>query len=123
MLKLREHVGIVAADTTQGGSIAANAFPALEAHVTADAFSAHDYFSAVEAPGRESSGGVMQPFLRGYEGTVTGLNGKAVFIGEFGCNRTDGDASYRGTLGGAELVIGKKFQMFWGCGKVLGEAQ
>jgi len=105
-LKLRPNIGIVAADTTQGGSIAADAFPALESRVTADAFSAHDYFSAVEAPGRESSGGVMQPFLRGYESTVTGLNGKAVFIGEFGCNRTDGDASYRGTLGGAELVIG-----------------
>ena len=71
-----------------------------------DAYSAHDYFSAIEAPGRELSGGVMQPFLRGYEGTVTGLGGKTVFIGEFGCNRTDGDASYRGTLGGAELVIG-----------------
>jgi hypothetical protein len=48
----------------------------------------------------------MQPFLRGYAGAVTGLGGKAVFIGEFGCNRTDGDASYRGTLGGAERVIG-----------------
>ncbi len=48
----------------------------------------------------------MQPFLRGYEGAVAGLGGKPVFIGEFGANRTDGEARYRGTLGGAELVVG-----------------
>ena len=63
--KLRSHIGIVAADTTQGGSIAVLAFPALDARASADAYSTHDYLSAVEAPGRES-GGVIQPFLRGY---------------------------------------------------------
>jgi len=107
-LKLRGRLGIVAADTTQGGSIAALAFPALSIRAgdSVDAFSAHDYFAAVEAPGRETSGGVMQPYLRGYANAVEAMGDKSVFIGEFGCNRTGPEDSYRGTLAAAELVIG-----------------
>jgi hypothetical protein len=107
-LKLRGQLGIVAADTTQGGSIAAAAFPELNMRTgdSADAFAAHDYFAAVEAPDRETSGGVMRPYLRGYATAVEALRGKAVFIGEFGCNRNDPEASYRGTLTAAELVVG-----------------
>lgn len=109
-LGLRDRIGVVGADTTQGGSIAAQAFPNMDARTgsTVDAWSAHDYFSAVEAPGRLTSGGVLQPFLKGYAVAARSLelNGKSVFIGEFGCNRTEEEMSFRGTLGAAELVIG-----------------
>ena len=107
-LGLRQRLGIVGADTTQGGSIAANAFPLLNARLgpSLDAFSAHDYFAAVEAPDRNTGGGVMQPYLRGYAATVTALGGKSLFVGEFGCGLGSDEAGYRGTLGGAELIVG-----------------
>lgn len=109
-LGMRNLVGIVGADTTQGGSIAAQAFPNMDARAgsSVDAWSAHDYFSSIEAPGRATGGGILQPFLKGYASAATALNrdNKALFIGEFGCNRTEPEMSFRGTLGAAELVVG-----------------
>ncbi len=107
---LYSRIGVVGADTTQGGGIAEQAFPRMDS-VAGDsvaAWSAHDYFSSVEAPGRTTSGGIMQPYLRGYSGAVAALQSsrKSMFIGEFGCGRQEEEYSYRGTLGAAELVIG-----------------
>lgn len=103
-------VGIVGGDTTQGGSIAAIAFPDLDAKAprSLGAWSAHDYFSSLEAPSERTGSGVMTPFLDGYRSCAQALasRGESLFVGEFGCDKADPELNFRGTLGEAELVVG-----------------
>ena len=105
---MRGSIGIVGADTTQGGSVAAQAFPRLDTVLDGglDAFSAHDYVAAVEAPGETCGGGAMMPFLAGYRTAVAALGSKPLFLGEFGSGLRGDQATYRGTLSNAELVLG-----------------
>lgn len=107
-LGVRDQVRVMGSDSTESGPAAELRFPRYNRILgaAADAFALHDYGSDIEAPGRATSGGTLQPYLRSYAAASRSLGSKPLFISEFGTGAFGDEATYRGTLANAELVLG-----------------
>ncbi len=107
-LGIRDKVYVMGSDSTESGAAAEFRFPRYNRIMgdAVDAFAFHDYASEVEAPGKFSSGGTLDEFLKSYKNAAIDLGEKPLFMSEFGSGTKGDEANYRGTLGNAELVIG-----------------
>ena len=105
---IHEKVKLLATDTTESGYAAEVNFPRYDAILKncADAYAAHDYGAAVEAPLPEQSRGYLEPFVAAYGRAATALGQKPLLMTEFGCGADEDQAAYHGLLGNSELVLG-----------------
>lgn len=105
---VRDQVKVMGSDSTESGPAAEFRFPRYSKILgsSTDAFAFHDYGSDIEAPGRFTSGGTLQPYLQSYTAAVKTLGDKPLFMSEFGTGATGDEATYRGTLANIELVLG-----------------
>jgi len=105
---IRDQVKVMGSDSTESGAAAEFRFPRYNRILgdAVDAFALHDYGSDIEAPGRVTSGGTLQPYLKSYAAASKMLGDKPLFMSEFGTGAYGDEATYRGTLADAELVLG-----------------
>ncbi|MHB0998121.1 MAG: glycoside hydrolase [Armatimonadota bacterium] len=105
---VRDQVKVMGSDSTESGAAAEFRFPRYNRILgdVVDAFAFHDYGSDIEAPGRVTSGGTLQPYLASYKAASEMLGDKPLFMSEFGTGAFGDEATYRGTLANAELVLG-----------------
>ncbi|MHB1457546.1 MAG: glycoside hydrolase [Armatimonadota bacterium] len=111
--RLREHgvrdqVKVMGSDSTESGPAVEVWFPRYNRILgkAADAFAFHDYGSNIEAPGRFTSGGTLQPYLESYAKASKALGDKPLFMSEFGSGAFGDEATYIGTIANIELVLG-----------------
>lgn len=105
---VRDQVKVMGSDSTESGPAVEVWFPRYNRILgsAADAFAFHDYGANIEAPGRFTSGGTLQPFLDAYKAASRALGDKPLFMSEFGSGAFGDEATYIGTIANIELVLG-----------------
>lgn len=105
---VRDQAKVMGSDSTESGPAVEVWFPRYSKILgnAADAFAFHDYGAGIEAPGRFTSGGTLQPFLKSYAAASRALGDKPLFMSEFGSGAFGDEATYIGTIANVELVLG-----------------